>query len=125
MFADINTLVCIESETIRRIMEDGKVIVKRETAASENDENKVIDVEQDVKILVSGVIRRDERTFARVIFMRGMDWAEGIVPDGTLGESEGFTQEEITQLEDYLVREKDMLISQAKEVNPLRNMLGM
>ncbi|MBD5524909.1 MAG: hypothetical protein HDR04_10940 [Lachnospiraceae bacterium] len=106
-------------------MEDGKVIVKRETAASENDGNKVIDVEQDVKILVSGVIRRDERTFARVIFMRGMDWAEGMVPDGTIGESEGFTQEEITQLEDYLAREKDMLISQAKDVNPLRNMLGM
>lgn len=124
-FADINTLMCIESAAIRRIMEDGKVIVKRETAASENDGNKVIDVEQDVKIMVSGVIRRDDRTFARVIFMRGTDWAEGIVPDGTIGESEGFTQEEITQLEDYLAREKDMLISQAKDVNPLRNMLGM
>ena len=106
-------------------MEDGKVIVKRETAVSENDGNKVIDVEQDVKILVSGVIRRDDRTFARVNFMRGMDWAEGIVPDGTIEKSEGFAQEEITQLEDYLVREKDMLISQAKDVNPLRNMLGM
>ncbi|MDE6737836.1 MAG: hypothetical protein K2K07_01910 [Lachnospiraceae bacterium] len=106
-------------------MEDGKVIVKRETADSENDGNKGIDVGQDVKILVSGVIRKDDRIFARVIFMRGMDWAEGMVPDGTIGESEGFTQEEIAQLEDYLVREKDMLISQAKEVNPLRNMLGM
>lgn len=106
-------------------MEDGKVIVKRETAASENDGNKVIDVEQDVKILVSGVIRRDDRTFARVIFMRGMDWAEGIVPDGTLGESEGFTKEEIAQLEEYLVREKDMLIEQAKGVNPIRRLLDM
>ena len=124
-FADINTLMCIESAAIRRIMEDGKVIVKRETAVSETNGNRVIDVEQDVKILVSGVIRRDDRTFARVNFMRGTDWAEGIVPDGTLGESEGFTKEEITQLEDYLAREKDMLISQAKEVNPLRNMLGM
>lgn len=106
-------------------MEDGKVIVKRETAASENDENTIIDVEQDVKILVSGVIRRDDRTFARVIFMRGMDWAEGIVPDGTLGESEGFTNEEITQLEDYLARERDMLIEQAKGVNPIRRLLDM
>ena len=106
-------------------MEDGKVIVKRETADSENDGNKVIDVEQDVNILVSGVIRRDERTFARVIFMRGMDWAEGMVPDGTIGESEGFTQEEITQLEDYLAREKDMLIEQAKGVNPIRRLLDM
>lgn len=106
-------------------MEDGKVIVKRETADSENKGNKVIDVEQDVKILVSGVIRRDDRTFARVIFMRGMDWAEGIVPDGTIGESEGFTNEEITQLEDYLARERDMLIEQAKGVNPIRRLLDM
>ncbi len=106
-------------------MEDGKVIIKEETAALENHGNGGIDVEQDVKILVSGAIHKDDRTFARISFMRGTDWAEGIVPDGVIEKSQGFTEEEIRGLEDYLVREKDMLISQAKGVNPLRNMLGM
>lgn len=106
-------------------MEDGKVIIKEETTASGNDGNGVIDVEQDVKILVSGAIHKDDRIFARVSFMRGTDWAEGIVPDGVIEKSEGFTEEEIRGLQDYLVREKDMLVSQAKGVNPLRNMLGM
>lgn len=106
-------------------MEDGKVIIKEETAASGNDGNGVIDVEQNVKILVSGAIHKGDRTFARISFMRGKDWAEGIVPDGVIEKSEGFTEEEIRGLQDYLVREKDMLVSQAKGVNPLRNMLGM
>lgn len=106
-------------------MEDGKVIIKEEMVSSEDDGNRVIGVEQDVKMLVSGAIHKDDRTFARVSFMRGKDWAEGIVPDGVIEKSEGFTKEEITQMEDYLVREKDMLVKQAKGVNPLRNMLGM
>lgn len=106
-------------------MEDGKVMIKKEQAVSEKDEQRNVSGAQDMQVLVSGAIHKDGRTFARVSFLRGRDWAEGIIPDGVIEKSEGFTEEEISGLKDYLAREKDMLIGQAKGVNPLRNMLGM
>lgn len=35
-----------------------------------------------VNMLVSGIINREGKRFARVSFIRGRDIAEGIVPDG-------------------------------------------
>lgn len=140
MFADINTLMCIESEAIRRIMEDGKVIVKRDPVTESEDGKVVVKKAQmlqkreeyseivqaeEMRMIVSTMLHKDGKNFARVSFIRGKGWAEGVVPDGVIEKSEGFAEEEIRRLENYLAREKDMLISQAKEVNPLRNMLGM
>lgn len=94
-------------------MEDGKVIVKSDVAPEE------------MKVLVSGMIRKEDKKFVRVSFLRGKDWAEGIVPDGMIEKSEGFTKEEISQLEDYLAGEKAAILEQAKSVNPIRKMFNM
>lgn len=106
-------------------MEDGKVIVKKIVIEEEAESAGSTQTGQggEMQVLVSGVITKEGRKFARVSFMRGKDWAEGTVPDGTIERSEGFTQEELTGLSDYLKREKDVLLAQAKGVNPLRNML--
>lgn len=119
--------------------EDGKVIVKR-SPVTETEDGKVVvkkaQIQQqeahnensqqaEIRMMVSAMLRKDGKSFARVSFFRGKDWAEGLVPDGVVEKAEGFTEEEIKGLEDYLVREKDMLVGQAKGVNPLRNMLGM
>lgn len=94
-------------------MEDGRVVVKRKSVSDE------------MNILVSGMLHKGEKTFVRVSFLRGKDWAEGIVPDGVIEKSEGFTNEEIDKLEDYLEGDKDTILRQAKGVNPLRNMFGI
>ena len=39
--------------------------------------------------------------------------------------SEGFREEELEQLKEYLVQEQDMILEQAKGVNPLRKMFGI
>ena len=75
-------------------MEDGKVIVKKSPAEAVQEEA--------MNILVSGVLHREDRTFVRVSFLRGRDWAEGILPDGVIEKAEGFTEEEIGKLEEYL-----------------------
>ncbi len=79
----------------------------------------------DINMLVSGMIKQDGRSFVRVSFLRDKNWAEGIVPDGVIEKSEGFSEEELAQLAMYLVQEKDMILEQAKSVNPLRNMFGI
>ena len=98
-------------------MEDGKVIVKKSPAEAVQEEA--------MNILVSGVLHREDRTFVRVFFLRGRDWAEGILPDGVIEKAEGFTEEEIGKLEAYLAGEKDMLLRQAKGINPIRNLFQL
>lgn len=113
-------------------MEEGKVILKkkviRESDESENiknDTSSQSQIPEDVNMLVTGLLHKNGKSFVRVSFLRGKDWAEGIVPDAKIEKSEGFTEEEVSKLEAYLLEQKAMIMDQAKGVNPLRNMFGM
>ena len=114
-------------------MEDGKVIVKKiivddsvedgeNRDASKNEPPALSD---DIKMLVTSMIHKGEEFFTRVSFLRGSDWAEGIVPGGKIEKSEGFSEEEIEKLEAYLAGEEEMILQQAKGINPLRNLFNM
>lgn len=114
-------------------MEDGKVIVKKIIVddSVEDGENRDASkselpaLSDDIKMLVTSMIRKGEESFTRVSFLRGSDWAEGIVPGGKIEKSEGFSVEEIEKLEAYLAGEEEMILQQAKGVNPLRNLFNM
>ena len=94
-------------------MEDGKVIVKKDP------------IPEGMKVLVSGMLHKEDKKFVRVSFFRGKDWAEGIVPEGIIEKSEGFTKEEIGKLEEYLEGEKAAILEQARSVNPIRKMFNI
>ncbi len=77
---------------------------------------------QELRMTYSGLItQKNGEKIARVIFERGKDYAEGTVPSGLIEKSAGFTQDELRQLSDYLIQNKDDILAKAKEVNPLRN----
>ena len=75
----------------------------------------------EVKMLVSCVVVKENRKIVRVSFVRGRDYAEGILPDGLIEKSEGFSQEEVGKLETFLRSNRQDIL---KEINPLRNWLG-
>ena len=116
-------------------MEDGKVILKRvivddtveiEKEEKENAEDLQPTLADDINMLVTSMIHKEDgTTFARVSFLREGNWAEGIVPGGKIERSEGFSEEEIEKLEAYLASEEEMILQQAKGVNPLRNLFDM
>lgn len=114
-------------------MEDGKVIIKKIIVddSVEDGENRDASksgpsvLSDDIQMLVTSMIHKEEGSFARVSFLRGSDWAEGIVPGGKIEKSEGFSEEEIDKLEAYLAGEEEMILQQAKGVNPLRNLFDM
>ncbi len=113
-------------------MEDGKVILKKKVIRESDESGSVrrdvslqSQIPEDVNMLVTGLLHKDGRSFVRVSFLRGKDWAEGIVPDAKIEKSEGFTEEEVGRLAAYLLEQKAMILEQAKGVNPLRNMFGM
>ena len=77
---------------------------------------------QEFRMTYSGLItQKNGEKIARVIFERGKDYAEGTVPSGLIEKYAGFTQDELRQLSDYLIQNKDDILAKAKEVNPLRN----
>lgn len=80
---------------------------------------------ESVNMLVSGILHHEGRTFVRVSFLRGKDWAEGIVPDAVIEKAEGFSGEEIGLMEAYLAGEKETIIRQAKGINPIRNLFQL
>lgn len=113
-------------------MDDEKVILKKiiisdteETDMKPQEKPVFPSLSEDIRMLVTSMIHKDQKSFARVSFLRGSDWAEGIVPGGRIEKSEGFNEEEIGKLEAYLAGEEEMILKQAKEVNPIRNLFEM
>lgn len=77
----------------------------------------------EVKMLVSGYVMKDKKRIVRVSFVRGGDYAEGILPEGMIEKAKGFTEEEVRKLENFLRVNKDEILGEAKKVNPIRSWL--
>lgn len=77
-----------------------------------------------VKMMVSCIVEKDGRKIIRVSFLRGADWAEGILPDGVIEKSQGFEGAEIRNLENYLRANRRDIVKEAKKINPLRNWMN-
>ena len=77
----------------------------------------------EVRMLVSSLLKKDGKPYARVSFLRGNDIAEGIVPDGTLEHISGFSEEEVAGLKFYLTANKEAILAQARQIDPLTNWL--
>ncbi len=77
----------------------------------------------EVEMLISGFFQKDGRKMMRVSFMRGKDFAEGLLPDGIIDRSEGFSPEELGRLETFLRTNSREIMAQAKEINPIRSWL--
>lgn len=117
-------------------MEDGKVLLKKviieepeETFAEESAENLAdaasVILSEEINMTVTTLLHKDGKDFARVSFLRESDWAEGVVPDGKIEHSEGFSEEEIEKLEMYLAEEEESILARAKKINPIKNLFGM
>ena len=72
----------------------------------------------------STVLSKNGKPFVSVMFERGKDLAEGTVPDCVITKSEGFTEEEIEELEDYMKAQRKEIIENAKRISDIRHLLG-
>lgn len=112
-------------------MEDGKVLLKKVIIEEPEDnvgnlaETASDSLSEEIKMTVTTLLHKDGAAFARVSFLRENDWAEGIVPGGKIEQSEGFSGEEIEKLKAYLTEEEEMILSQAKKINPIKNLFDM
>jgi len=79
---------------------------------------------EELNLRISGVTEKDGKKQAHVCF-RGKDrYAEGTIPDCVLTKSEGFSEEEKVQLEDYLRANLTELKKTAARINPLKAIMN-
>ncbi len=83
-------------------------------------------VDSEITMTYSAILRdKDGKKVIRVQFERngstGRALAEGLLPDGVIQRHDGFSDEEIKDLEEYLRNNSDDIFSMAKEIsNPLK-----
>ena len=77
---------------------------------------------ESVRMMISGRLTRDGKTIVRVSFFRESGYADGVLPDARIEKYEGFDQGEVRLLEEYLRRNSDDIMAQAKKINPMRNL---
>ncbi|MCM1090756.1 MAG: hypothetical protein NC092_14310 [Butyrivibrio sp.] len=72
----------------------------------------------------SSVLSKNGRSFVLVRFERGEHSAEGSVPECMVLRSNGFTQEEIEELEDYMYQNRQEIIDAAKSISNIKHLFS-
>lgn len=76
-------------------------------------------MQDEMKMSVSSIVSKGGRREIYVLFSEGSRSAEGRLSDYRISHSNGFTQEEVSLLEQYMKREKDTILRMAKNINVL------
>ncbi len=77
----------------------------------------------ELSMQVSPICDRDGEKYAYVTFSDGKRNAEGEIPKCVILSNEGFSKDEIYELEDYMEKNLDMLKKMAASVNPIKAMM--
>lgn len=72
---------------------------------------------------ISGISEKNGEKLAYVCFEEGKRSAEGIIPDCKINKNNGFTEEEVKMLEEYLIANLADLKKQATQISPFRAMM--
>ena len=79
---------------------------------------------KDIKMSVSSLTRNKDKKAIYVFFQDGDKTAEFTLPGCELVKNKGFSDDDIRQLKDYINNEQDTIFAMAKQVNPLKAMMG-
>lgn len=78
---------------------------------------------RELKMTHSTILSKDGRPFVAVMIERGKDVAEGTIPECRITRNNGFSSEEVTELEAYLEEHRKEIIEAAKGISTLSNLL--
>lgn len=77
-----------------------------------------------INMSVSTMTRSKDKKAVYVLFTDEHKMAEYELPKLTLLSNKGFSEEEISQLTDYVKNQTDYIMGIGKEVNPMKEFLG-
>ena len=96
-------------------MEDFSLSAK----ATKDIQTKDPDPNQELKCTYSSVVVKDNKPMISILFERGSDTAEGVIPACDITKSAGFSREEVEALENYMKEHKKEFIDNAKKISRL------
>ena len=79
---------------------------------------------EEIKMSVSTITRTKDSKAVYVLFTDGDKSAEFTLPDLKLISNRGFSNDEISQLTEYLDNETDQIFKVAGSIDPMKNFLG-
>ena len=77
-----------------------------------------------INLSVTQLFKKDGQKYAFVSFSDGKKFAEGKIPDCSITTNKGFTTEEVSQLEEYLKKNIDLLLEKAGHIDVFKAFLG-
>lgn len=78
----------------------------------------------EISMSVSSMTRKDDKKAIYVMFQDGKKSAEFEVPEIKVLSNDGFTEEEIDQLKEYVANSLDYIYEVSKKVNPMKGFMG-
>lgn len=78
----------------------------------------------ELKMSVSTMTRTKDTKAVYVMFEDAHRSAEFALPEGNLVRNNGFSEEEVERLKEYVEGERDSIFDMAKKINPMRELLG-
>jgi len=78
----------------------------------------------EIKMSVSSLTRKDNDKAVYVLFQDRNKTAEFALPGCRLINNYGFNEVELSQLKEYVDNEQDKIYSLAKQVNPMKAFMG-
>ena len=79
---------------------------------------------KDIKMSVSSMTRTGDKKAVYVFFQDVDKTAKFTLPGCELVKNKGFSEDDIRQLKDYIDNEQDTIFAMAKQVNPIKAMMG-
>ena len=79
--------------------------------------------EDKLDMNVSALCQKNGQKVAYVTFSDGRRLAEGEIPACRILSNSGFTEEEISKLEEYMERNLEMIKNMASAINPIKAMM--
>lgn len=77
----------------------------------------------EIRMQVSAGAKKQGKRRLYVLYTRGNDTAEIMLPDYQLMDHSGFTEEEIGQLMEYTRKSQEDIMAMSKEINPIKAMM--
>lgn len=85
---------------------------------------RVKTMNKDIKMSVSSMTRNKDKKAVYVFFQDGEKTAEFTLPGCELVKNNGFSDDDIRHLKDYIDNEQDTIFAMAKQVNPIKAIMG-
>ena len=116
--AVIRVLVQVATVVIKVLVQVATVVIRTLVQVEAKQMN------DEIKMSVSSMTRTKDDKAVYVLFEDGDKNAEISLPACKLISNRGFSDEEITQLTDYVRNEQDSIYALAKQINPMKAFLG-